>query len=82
MKLLTGTFLLCLFNSYLYAQHTNIMISNTGFPEEPSIMINNKDPRFVVAGANIRNAYFSSDTGRTWTIQQLSSSLGGSIHRL
>jgi hypothetical protein len=59
----------------LHAQHTNIMISNVNNPEEPSIMINPKNPKYIVAGANINNAYYSSDTGRTWTHQILTSSL-------
>jgi hypothetical protein len=59
---------------YSQSQHTNIMVGNTNNPEEPSIMINPKNPKYIVAGANITNAYFSSDTGRTWTSQILTSS--------
>jgi hypothetical protein len=58
------------------AQHTNIMISNAQLPEEPSIMINPKNVKYIVAGANIRSAYYSSDTGKTWSAQQLTSSFG------
>jgi Secretion system C-terminal sorting domain len=58
------------------AQHTNIMISNSLQPEEPSIMISSKNVKYAVAGANISSAYYSSDTGRTWTRQQLTSSFG------
>src|SRR3954469_20186100 len=58
------------------AQHNNIMISNSFSPEEPSIMISTKNPKYVVAGANIRSGYYSSDTGRTWTQQLLTSTYG------
>ncbi|MFL5772371.1 MAG: T9SS type A sorting domain-containing protein [Flavisolibacter sp.] len=60
----------------LFAQHTNVMISNSFSPEEPSIMISTKNPKNVVAGANIRSGYYSSDTGRTWTQQLLTSTYG------
>lgn len=39
-------------------------------------MISTKNPRYVVAGANIRSFYYSSDTGRTWNAGQISSPLG------
>ena len=57
-------------------QHTNITISAAFQPEETSIMINPKNPRYMVAGANIRSAYYSSDSGRTWAAQTISSSFG------
>jgi hypothetical protein len=60
----------------VFSQHTNVMISNSQAPEEPSIMISTKNPKYIVAAANIRSVYYSSDTGRTWTIQTLSSPLG------
>jgi hypothetical protein len=70
-------FCLFLFVSFsLPAQHVNVMVSNSLAPEEPSIMMNPKDPRYIVAGSNIRSAFYSSDTGRTWSQFQLSSSLG------
>lgn len=70
------TFLFLLGSQFVFSQHTNVMISNSSLPEEPSIMISTKNPRYIVAGANIRSVYYSSDTGRTWTIQTLTSPLG------
>ena len=52
------------------------MISNQYNPEEPSIFINPKNPALIMAGANINKVYLSQDTGRTWTMSQLSSSSG------
>jgi hypothetical protein len=75
MKIIIATALVFLFQ-HASAQHTNIMISNANSPEEPSIMISPKNPKYIVAGANIRSVYYSSDTGRTWTSQLLSSSFG------
>lgn len=64
------------FINALFAQHTNIKISNYNYPEEPGIMINPKDPKYIVGGANINNYYYSSDTGKTWSRGTLSSSYG------
>jgi hypothetical protein len=69
-------FLACFLHASVFAQHTNIMVSNILTPEEPSIMISSKNPRYVVAGANLQSVYFSMDTGRTWNRQSLSSPLG------
>ena len=52
------------------------MVSNSLSPEEPSIMISTKNPKYIVAGANLRSVYYSSDTGRTWVAQTLSSPFG------
>jgi hypothetical protein len=60
----------------LFSQHTNIMISNQNSPEEPSISINPKNPRYIVGGANLHAVYRSADTGRTWTSQVLTSPQG------
>jgi len=69
---LTSIFLL----SSVFAQHTNIMIGNTGDPEEPSIMINPKNTNEMVAGANINLYYISKDAGHTWTEGTLTSTYG------
>jgi len=52
------------------------MISSQNYPEEPSIKMNPKNPAIIVAGANLNNFYYSSDTGRTWNRGQLTSSHG------
>ncbi len=59
-----------------FAQHKNILISTSNSPNEPSIVLNPKDPSKVIAASNINNLYYSSDTGRTWTEQTLSSTYG------
>ena len=73
MKPFLVLFAVCLLHSFVFSQHVNIQIGNLFSPEEPSIMVSSKNPKYIVAGANIRNAYYSSDTGRTWTSQQISS---------
>lgn len=56
----------------LFPQFTNVLISNLNSPEEVAIAINPKNTSQVVAGANLKNAYRSSDGGLTWSTQQLS----------
>jgi Secretion system C-terminal sorting domain len=71
-------FLFLLFSGFLCfnAPAQNVMISNTANPNEPSIMMDPKNPNILVAGANLNNYYLSSDTGQTWTLHSLSSSYG------
>lgn len=45
-------------------------------PCEPSIDINPSDPSQVVAASVLNNVYISSDTGRTWVKNKLTSSYG------
>jgi hypothetical protein len=45
-------------------------------PCEPSIDINSSDPSQVVAASVLNNIYVSSDTGRTWVKNKLTSSFG------
>jgi hypothetical protein len=54
----------------------NIKISNIGFPNEPSIMMDPLQPAHLIAAANINNYYVSRDTGRTWSTHTLHSSYG------
>lgn len=58
------------------ASAQNIMISNLDFPHEPSICIDPKHPNVLIAGSNIDNYHVSTDTGRTWTSNRLTSSYG------
>jgi len=60
----------------LHAQYPNILIGTSNNPNEPSIMINPKNPNQVVAGTNINNYYYSGDGGLTWQEGQLSSTYG------
>ena len=59
------------------AQHQNIMISNTNSPEEPSIAIDPNNTNRLVAGANIKNYYYSEDGGYSWQKGVLFSSAYG-----
>ncbi len=67
------------FTCFGQSEYPNVKIhegpANRG-PEEPSIAISLKDTSILVAGANIFNAYFSSDGGRTWNHQILESRYG------
>ncbi|HHH53030.1 MAG TPA: exo-alpha-sialidase, partial [Bacteroidetes bacterium] len=58
------------------AQHKNILIDNNGTPNEPSIIINYKNPAQVLAASNINNYYVSTDTGKIWVEDKLSSQYG------
>lgn len=49
-----------------FSQPQNIVISTSNQPEEPSICINPKNPALIMAGSNINNWHYSTDTGRTW----------------
>ncbi len=66
--------LLGLSNVTLIAQ--NVMIGDLYNPNEPSIMIDPKNPNVLIAGANLNNYYVSVDSGYTWTQKTLSSSHG------
>lgn len=69
------TFLLLAVPQFILAQ--NIVISNSNSPNEPSIAMDYRNPSKMIAGANLNNYYISQDTGRTWTINSLSSSTLG-----
>ncbi len=60
----------------LFAQHPNIKISDQFNPNEPSIVLDPRQPNRLVAGANLNNVYTSADTGSTWTKAQLLSPYG------
>lgn len=66
---------LCL-SCLLLAQHPNIIVDNSGGADEPSITMDIKNPARMVAGTNVSNAYYSSDTGRTWAQINQKSSFG------
>jgi len=54
----------------------NIEISNIGNPNEPSIMMDPENPNILVAGSNLNYYYRSTDSGETWTGNELTSSFG------
>jgi len=64
--------------NFSFAQYNNVQIDgNTHTPEEPSISINPKNTNYLVAGANISNAYYSTNGGLNWTWQNLTNSSWG-----
>ena len=65
------SFLLC---SNMFGQ--NVMISNEHLPNEPSIIMDPKNPNVLIGASNLRNVYVSLDTGRTWTSGLMNSSYG------
>jgi hypothetical protein len=61
------------------AQNSEVQVnnlSNTYYPNEPSVCINKADTNMVIGGANINNHYVSSDGGITWENKTISSSYG------
>jgi hypothetical protein len=60
----------------LSAQHTNVMISDIGYPEEPTICINPKNTQQILAGSNLNHVFYSDDGGLTWRQEQLTSPYG------
>ena len=67
--LMYSSIALMLFCHASLAQYPNIRVSNPSSitPEEVTIAINPANPMNLVAGANIRFNYFSTDGGMTWT---------------
>lgn len=65
---------LCLVLQVAFAQ--NVMITDQGFPNEPSIMMDPLNPNVLIGAANINQYFVSQDTGRTWTSRSLQSSYG------
>ncbi len=61
---------------FSFAQHPNVLISTSSFPNEPSIMVNPHNTSQMVAASNISNYYLSADAGQTWTEGHISSSYG------
>jgi len=76
MKHLISLFLLLFSLNAIFAQFTNIQISNQNTPNEPSIYINPSNTNIMLAGANLNNYYVSNDAGLTWTTNTLTSSYG------
>jgi hypothetical protein len=58
------------------AQFRNILIDPAGQPNEPSIIIDPKNTKHLVAGSNLQNVYSSADGGLTWTKSFIASSYG------
>jgi hypothetical protein len=73
------SFIFCLFLVLLFSEvgfGQNVMITDKQIPNEPSIMLDVKNPNFMVAATNINQFLVSQDTGRTWTRKPVSSTYG------
>ncbi|MCB0726743.1 MAG: exo-alpha-sialidase [Ignavibacteriae bacterium] len=55
------------------AQYQNVLITNTGSPNEPSICINPKNTNELVAGSNLNFYFYSTNSGLNWTKATLTS---------
>lgn len=73
MRNIALLFILLAAPAFLQAQHTNVMISATDYPEEPSICVNPKNTQQVVAGSNLNHVFYSEDGGLTWRKDVLTS---------
>lgn len=60
----------------VFAQHENVMISDSFSPNEPSIYVNPNNTDHIVGGANNKNYYYSNDGGFTWSGGVMTSSYG------
>lgn len=70
-------FLILVINVAVRAQQfQNVLIGNMDSPEEISIAISTKDTNHIVAGANLNNAYYSTNGGYTWQDVALTSPYG------
>ena len=74
IKLSAIIILIVLIKQDIIAQ--NIQITNTGNPNEPSIMMDPNNTDILVAGANLNKYYTSNDGGNTWSTNTITSSYG------
>lgn len=66
-------FLVAVFAIDGYCQFPNVLISTSQSPNEPSIVMNPRNPNELVAGSNLRSYYYSIDGGYNWTRGNLES---------
>ena len=60
-----------------YSQHKNVLIFPSELrPNEPSIAIDYKNPRYLMAGCNLHWYAFSNNGGQTWEHKKLQSGFG------
>lgn len=70
--------IICLISlNLLFSQPTNYKVNTSGTdPNEVSVAINPLDPNNLIAGANIRYVYYSTNGGVTWVQNNLTSTYG------
>jgi hypothetical protein len=61
---------------HVFAQHANIMISNSAWPEEPSIFIDQNNTNYIIAATNVDKYFYSYDGGLNWEDGILTSPYG------
>lgn len=78
LLIVRSTAIILVWNCYCFAQFENVRVSRIAStrPEEVTIAINPSNPSIMAAGANINFFYRSTDAGKTWTENTLSSTLG------
>ena len=77
MKITVFIFLLNIFYTFSYSQvYREIVIDDSGDPNEPAIVLNPNNTNEIVAGANIDSYYYSRDGGYTWNEGTLQSTNG------
>ena len=71
-------YIVCLVSFSTFAQFKNVRVdaASTVDAEEVTIAVNSMNPAQVAGGANINYNFFSSDSAKTWTQGNLTSSLG------
>jgi hypothetical protein len=58
------------------AQHPNILITTERGPNEPTIVLDPKNPDHIVASCNLKSTYYSHDGGLTWNGGEITSTYG------
>ncbi len=68
--------LLLIFPAIIFSQYKNVLIGDKYAPNEPTIMIDKKNPAYVLAAVNINQYFVSVDSGYTWQSYMQKSSYG------
>lgn len=72
-RLILLTAYIAAFAANSFSQYTNVMITNTGSPNEPAICINPKNTNQIAAGSNLNFYFYSTNAGFNWTKATLTS---------
>lgn len=76
MKIFLQILGMVLFSTLACAQHTNVLVVNYPYTNEPSIFIDPNNTNRMMAGTNISDYHFSDDGGYTWQSRMLTSDYG------
>ncbi|MCY7410107.1 MAG: T9SS type A sorting domain-containing protein [Chitinophagales bacterium] len=75
-KIFSAVLILIINSTTSFSQFTNVLIDDSGNPNEPGIFVNPKNTQQIIAGANLNFTYNSNDGGFTWSKHEVSSSFG------